>query len=194
MATATQEQPGYEASKDQVTPAKESTEAETPEEAKPTDTVEPNPLLDKSIEPKAKALTMSRFQLAAEKRNVWRVEVEVGTTVEQVMDEAFWANVGSMLRPGDEIQVLPDDYSWRVDLHVAGAGRLYAHVVQLAHYKLVSTTAPRKVPSIYKVEFAGAHLKWRILRKGEPLLDGFATESLARRAAAEHQKAVDRKP
>ena len=161
----------------------------TPEEAE-----KPNPLLDKNIKLKAKPLTMSRFQLADEKRNIWRVEVEIGTTVEQVLDEGFWANVGSMLRPGDVIEVLPDDYSWRLDLHVAGAGRLYAHLVQLTHYKLVPTTAPIKVPSIYKVEFAGAHLKWRILRKGEPLLDGFATESLARRAAAEHQKAVDRKP
>ncbi len=187
MATATQEQkpmptdPAKNA--EQVTPEKESTEAE-----------KPNPLLDKNIELKAKPLTMSRFQLAAEKRNVWRVEVEVGTTVEQVLDEAFWANVGSLLRPGDEIQVLPDDYAWRLDLHVAGAGRLYAHVVKLSYFNLIPTTAPVKIPSIYEIKFAGAHYKWRVLRKGEPLLDGFETESLARRAAAEHEKAVLRKP
>ncbi len=192
MATATQEQqPGHDAEKDQVIPpAQQGTEAETPEVETPTE-VE-NPLLDKNIELKAKPLTMSRFQLAAEKRNVWRVEVEVGTTVEQVLDEAFWANVGSILRPGDEIQVLPDDYAWRLDLHVAGAGRLYAHVVKLNYFNLTPTTAPVKLPSIYEIKFAGAHYKWRVLRKGEPLLDGFETESLARRAAAEHEKAVNR--
>lgn len=183
MATATQEQ------------VETSTEAETAAEATEIaqqEAEKPNLLLDKNIELKAKPLTMSRFQLAEEKRNVWRVEVEMGTTVEQILEEGFWANVGSLLRAGDEIQVLPDNYAWRLDLHVAGAGRMFAHVVKMNYFDLVPTTAAVKVPSIYKVEFMGAHYKWRVLRKGEPLQDGFETESLARRFVVNHEKAVNR--
>jgi hypothetical protein len=141
---------------------------------------------------KAKALTMSRLGLAAELRNIWRVTVEMGVTPKQVMDEGFWQHVGALLKPGDEIQVLPDDYSWRLDLHVIAADRLYAHVHKLAFYDLTPTTALEKVPSIYKIEFAGAHHQWRVLREGQPLKDGFASRGLASRYAANHEAAVTR--
>ena len=39
--------------------------------------------------PKAPALTMTRFGLADEHRNVWRITVPVETMPEQLLDEGF---------------------------------------------------------------------------------------------------------
>ena len=160
---------------------KESTKAEVNQE----------PLLGKTMV-RARALVESRFQLADEKRNIWRVTCEQGTTPEQCLHETFWANLGRILKSGDEIQILPDDQTWRMDVHVAGSGHNFAHVVKLRLYDLTPITPFVKLPSIYKVEFAGAYLKWRFLREGKMMQDGFETEALARRAAANHESAVQR--
>lgn len=151
-----------------------------------------NPLLDKPLDIKAKAVTSARVQLAEQARNTWYVNVDMDTTPEHCLDGSFWEHVAKMLQPGDNIHVLPDDMSWELVLHVAGQEPLFAHVVEKARYDLMPATAPVIVPSRYKVQFAGAHHKWRVLRDGKPLKDGFATADLARRYAANHQAAVER--
>jgi len=150
------------------------------------------PLLDKPLDVKAKAVTVARVQLAESARNTWYVNVDMETTPEHCLDGSFWEHVAKLLQPGDEIHVLPDDMSWELVLHVAGQEPLFAHVVKKALYDLVPATAPVIVPSRYKVQFAGAHHKWRVLRDDKPLKDGFATADLARRYAANHQAAVAR--
>jgi len=162
------------------------------QDAPETKATEAAPLLDKPLDPKAKAITMSRFGLAAELRNIWMVTCEMGTTVEQILEGSYWANVARLLRAGDEIIVRPDDMSWELVLHVRGSESLFAHVTKKALYDLAPSTEPVPVPSRYKVEFAGAHHKFRVLRDGEPLKDGFETADLARRYAANHQAAVER--
>lgn len=141
---------------------------------------------------KANPITQSRFQLAAEVRNPWMVTCEKGTTVEQILDGGYWANVARMIKPGDEIIVRPDDMAWELVLHVTGSEHLFVHVVKKVLYELRSSTPPVSVPSRYKVEHAGSHHKWRVLRDGDPLKDGFETEDLARRYAKNHQAAVNR--
>lgn len=149
-------------------------------------------LLDKPLDIKAKAVNLSRFQLAESARQTWYVNVDMETTPEHCLDGSFWEHVAKMLQPGDNIHVLPDDMSWELVLHVAGQEPLFAHVVEKARYDLTPATAPTIVPSRYKVQFAGAHHKWRVLRDDKPLKDGFATADLARRYAANHQAAVAR--
>lgn len=168
-------------------------EAAEKQEAAPETPVKetPAPLLDKPID-KVPAITADRFGLANEYRNVWKVTCKPETTPEQVMDQGYWANISMSLRPGDRIVVMPDDMAWELHLRVIGAGRLYAHVVKLEMYTLRSATPPEKLPSIYKIEHAGSHHKWRVLREGQPMKDGFETEALARRWAANHEAAVDR--
>jgi hypothetical protein len=141
---------------------------------------------------KAPSLTMPRFGLAAEVRNIWRVSVPSATLPEQVMEESFWSNVARLLQPGDEIQILPDSFSWRRDVFVLASGSNWAQVCVLDHYDLTPSKAHQKVPSKYKVEFAGSHHKWRVLREGEPMKDGFASEKIAYQWAANHEAAVNR--
>ena len=146
---------------------------------------------DKPFE-KAMALTNARFALAESKMNRWLVSVESKITVEQILDGSFWANVAKSLRPGDEIIVRPDDMAWELVLHVSGQEPLFAHVIKKSYCDLAPSTPAVLVPSRYKIEHAGSHHKWRVLRDGAPLKDGFETESLARRYAANHQAAVER--
>ena len=161
-------------------------------DAPATDTVEKNPLLDKPLDIRAKAVNVARIGLLEQARNAWLVNVDMDTTPEHCLDGSFWEHVAKMMQPGDNIHVLPDDMSWELVLHVCGQEPLFLHVVQKDFYKLVPATAPVIIPSRYKVQFAGAHHKWRVLRDDKPLKDGFATADLARRYAANHQAAVAR--
>ena len=147
--------------------------------------------VDAAVE-KAKPVGLSRFGLANEVRNVWRLTCEASTTPEQVVQQHYWANVSMHLRPGDLIEVIPDDMKWEMHLRVLGAGRLFAHVAKTFYTKLEAAVDPILLPSIYKVEHAGAHHKWRVVRDGHTLKDGFETEAIARRYAANHEAAVSR--
>ncbi len=140
----------------------------------------------------AKPITEGRMGLEVEMSNRWRVNVPMGTTPEDCMKETYWQHVAIRLRPGDEIVCLPDNMAWKLVLHVVGAGRLYAHVVQEELYELAPLEAAIKLPSIYEVKFTGTHHKWAVIRESKPLKDGFETEGLARRYAQNHESAVKR--
>jgi len=140
----------------------------------------------------AKPITEGRIGLEVEKSNRWRVDVPMGTTPEDCMKESYWQHVAPRLRPGDEIVAMPDNMAWKLVLHVLGAGRLFAHVVKEELYELAPLEAAIKLPSIYEVKFTGTHHKWAVIRESKPLKDGFETEGLARRYAANHEAAVQR--
>ena len=142
--------------------------------------------------PKAPPLPVPRFGLAEETRNVWRCSVTEQTLPDQCLEEGFWANVANLLQPGDTIQILADNYRWRLDLFVVAVGNTWAQVAKLMFFDLKPARPHTTLPSKYKVQFAGAHHKWRVLRDDEPLKDGFASESLARRWAQNHEAAVNR--
>jgi hypothetical protein len=142
---------------------------------------------------KATPITEARFGLEVEKSNRWRIEVPQGITPEQILkDESYWQHIATHLRPGDVIVCLPDNMAWKLVLHVAGAGRLFAHVSMESFCELTPASAKVNLPSIYKVEFQGTHHKWAVIREGRPLKDGFETETLARRYAQNHEAAVQR--
>lgn len=142
---------------------------------------------------KAPPITEARFGLAVEKGNRWRIEVPMGITPEQILkDESYWQHIATHLRPGDEIVCMPDNLAWKMVLHVAGSGRLFAHVSMESFVELTPATAMVQLPSIYKVEFQGTHHKWAVIRENKPLKDGFETEALARRYAQNHEAAVQR--
>ena len=140
------------------------------------------------------AVPVARFGLEPEFNTIWRVNVTIDTTPKDTLKEGFWRHIARNLRVGDTIRVVPDNWAWEQILHVAGQGKVWAHVVEKELYDLRTTKHEIHVPAIYKVEFAGSHHKWRVLREGVMLRDGFETEALARRYAANHETAVERSP
>ena len=108
------------------------------------------------------------------------------------MDEAFWSHVSLQLIIGDTLIVMPDSMEWKLILHVANCGREFAHVVKLEIYDLRTDPSLRAASSRYSTDYAGTTSKWRFKRDGVVMRDGYATKALAKRAAENHQMAVDR--
>lgn len=161
-------------------------EAATAEKLPEQDSDQP----EKAVE--VPGITQSRLGLEVEKSNRWRVDLPEGITREDVMDPNYWQHVAVMFKPGDEIVCMPDNMAWKLVLHVVGAGRLYAHVAEESYFELAPLEQTIRLPSIYEVKFKGTHHKWAVIRGGNPLKDGFETEALARRYAANHESAVQR--
>ncbi len=152
------------------------------------------PVVEEAVEvvEKMRSIPMNRMGLEVEHNNTWRVNVPHGTMPEQLFEESVWAHLAIMLKPGDQINVRPDDMAWELILHVQGVGKTYAHVIEKVFYKLAATERGQRLPSIYKIEYAGTTYKWRVIRGDKLIRDGFESEALARRYAANHEAAVDR--
>ena len=142
---------------------------------------------------KATPVTAGRMCLEVEANTTYRVNVPHEVTPEDCMDEAFWAHVSMQFIIGDTLIVMPDSMEWKLILHVANCGREFAHVVKLEIYDLRVDPSVRAAASRYSTDYAGTTSKWRFKRDGVVMRDGYATENLAKRAADNHQMAVDRK-
>ncbi len=143
-------------------------------------------------EAKVTPVIASRMQLEVEANNTYRVNVPHEITPENCMEETFWSHVSMQLIIGDTLIVMPDSMEWKLILHVANCGREFAHVVKLQLYDLATDPSVRAAASRYSTDFAGTTKKWRFKLDGKVLRDGYATEALAKRAAKNHQMAVDR--
>ena len=141
---------------------------------------------------KVTPVTAGRMSLEVEANTTYRVNVTHETTPEDCMDEAFWAHVSMQFIIGDTIIVVPDSMEWKLILHVANCGREFAHMVKLEIYDLRVDPSLRAATSRYSTDYAGTTSKWRFKLDGRVLRDGYATESLAKGAASQHQMAVDR--
>ena len=140
----------------------------------------------------AKPITVSRWGLLVEHANSFRVNCKVDTTAEQCLDPSYWEHISQYLSRGDEIHVMPDDMAWELVLHVQDKGHNWAHVIKKSLFQLAPSVGLERVTSDYKIEWAGSTKKFRVLRKGDELKAGFATEALARVYAANHEGAVRR--
>lgn len=141
---------------------------------------------------KAEPVTLNRMAQEDEVNTRYRITVKQGTTPEQCEDEAFWCHLTHRLIAGDTLVCRPDDGSWELVLHVADCGHNYAHVTKKEFYELMPAEPRERLPSLYKVDYAGPVQKWRFLRDGKLMRHGYASESLAKRAAQQHEMAVNR--
>ncbi len=136
-------------------------------------------------------LAPSRMKQAEFTRVIYSVTCESGTTVDQLLESSYWAHVGQMFKPGDRIEVMPDDRSFFVELMVMAAGRLYADMTLLRSTDLEPPKAVEGgVP--YEVEYAGDHVKFRVRQGKLVLKENFQSKAQAIKWAKNHQNAVDR--
>lgn len=143
------------------------------------------------------SLNAARFGLAEHKRNVWHAVVPEGTDYEAVFEPAYWAHVAVKMRPGDEIIVINDEMTYRAELVVRNAARMWAQVAEVSRVDLATEAAPDAL-SDYKVEvkWAGPHDKFRVERirngKRETLASGMDKDA-AEKWKAEHLKTIGQK-
>ena len=139
-------------------------------------------------------VSVNRFGLAAEHRNVWRCNAKIGTTPDQVLDASFYEHIARHLTRGDIIEIMPDDLSWEVNVRVMDHGHNWAIVRERFRVEndMGTDEVPEKLQSAYDIKWGGSTDKFVCKYKGEVLKKGFATEDLARRFAANHASALQR--
>lgn len=128
---------------------------------------------------------------AAQYVTPYLIYVPSGTVVEQVCEPTFWANVAKKMRPGDKVEVMPNDMAWWAMLIVRAAGGLEA-VVQVLQFETLghAEVAARETP--YEVRFVNAERKWGVfLRDGGDLVrDEFQVKEHAEKYMANHAKTM----
>lgn len=136
-------------------------------------------------------LSTARFKQAEFVYNIFAVKATDGTTVEDLLDERYWAHVANMLKPDDWIVVQPDDRSWLAELLVLSAGKLYAQV-HLLHKHEIGEIKELPNASPYAIDYGGGTAKWRVTRDGDVIRDGFDSKRDAARWVRSHEEALDR--
>lgn len=139
-------------------------------------------------------LAQARLKLHAEgAHRQWDAYVPLGVRPDQIIKEGFWTHVGHLLRPADEVRVMSDDLSFRMKVFVRSAGRNFAVVAPCDRlYVFAGKAQPPASASPYRVDYAGPHVKHRVLRGNDVLKQGFDTEDQARQWAKNHEGASRR--
>jgi hypothetical protein len=146
---------------------------------------------------KREPLVAPRMAQAEFKRNYFSAVLEAGTTVEEIQEPMFWSYVGTKLRQFDRIEAIEESGAFFVELLVTACDRNWANVHVLGFHDLVQKgvlVAPVKTDSGHKVEWAGPHHKWRVLRTAdnEVIRKEFQTEAEAQAWLADHLKKSSR--
>lgn len=141
-------------------------------------------------------LTQDRFKLAESVRMTHVITPHHGTTVDQLLDPAYWTHVSAKMHAGDHIEAVAEDGSWFAELFVVRAERNWAKVALLRKVDLVATSVevnPADFEEFY-VKWSGPVSKFRVHRKKdkEVLRDGFESADTANAWLTEHRKALAR--
>jgi hypothetical protein len=141
-----------------------------------------------------RTLLPARLQFASTQWKLWDVVPDHGTTVDSMLDPAYWANVARKLTPWDEIVVRAEDGSYIARFVVLERGNLYARVALLPGYPLnLQVSEPdvdSSVPSGYEVKWTGPHTRYAVARDGAKLKEGFTSKGEAAAWLREHLKGM----
>ncbi len=165
------------------------TEAEQSNDETPAQEAAPEVEVPNHIKP----VGVNRFAPAEQKRNHFVVYCKHGTDPESVLQVEFWEHVARWLGRGDLIEVMPEDLAWEMSVRVLDKGHNWALVKKREFFDYGGATKVKsEMPQSYNVDWTGPINKFRVTFNGEKLKDGFATEELARRYAANHAQALKR--
>jgi hypothetical protein len=137
----------------------------------------------------APPLGEDRWQLREHRNPGHWVCVPAGTTIEQLLEPAFWANVARHLQRSTTVEVHWDDASQFAELYVLDAGRNWASVDVLRHKKELKRPQLRSEEQ-FEVHFNGPVDKFRIVRISDRsvIKAGFATEVSALQFLADYKR------
>lgn len=137
-------------------------------------------------------LQVTRWQLGEFMNQRHSVSPASGTPFEDLLRPEFWANITRM-KAGDIIEVRPEDNSYFAELYVLKRERNSATVAVIREpVPLVSAFKPLPGEVRFKIEFAGSHGKWRVVRLSDnaAMRDRFENEADARKWLADYERLV----
>lgn len=124
-----------------------------------------------------RTLNSRRHQLTEHANPSHSVTVEMGTTLEDIQNPQFFAHVAPLFTQWDRVCLKPDDGAWYAELVVVECGNNYVRTQALAFMQIDKSEAI--VPDAFethRVEFAGAHHKWRVVRNSDNSVVKFGME------------------
>lgn len=120
---------------------------------------------------RAVVLDPQRMQTAEYVRRDWVCTAEEGTTVDDVLEPAYWAHIARQLTMYDHIEVRVDTGEFLLELLIKQVGPNWAQVVLLHHHDLAGTAAPgAAVGEEFEALFKGPLRKWCAFRKSDNAL------------------------
>jgi hypothetical protein len=137
-------------------------------------------------------LQVTRWQLGEFMNHRHSVAPASNTPFEDLLRPEFWANI-TRLTAGDIIEVRPEDQSYYAELYVMKKDRNSATVAVIrAPVRLEAAFKPLPGEKSFKIEFAGTHAKWRVIRLADlaVMRDKFASEAEARAWLGEYERVV----
>jgi hypothetical protein len=141
---------------------------------------------------RAVILDPQRIGLAEQLRRDWVVNAAAGTTINDVLQPAYWAHCSQEFTVYDRIDVRVETGEWALDLIVMDVGRNYARMFVAHRYTFAEVDVPEipADPIAHKVEFKGPHLKWVVIRlaDGAQVQDRLKTEKEAVEWMQNHMK------
>jgi len=137
-------------------------------------------------------LSADRWKFGDFGRTIHTVTVPAGTDFETVCRPEYWGNLTRMT-VDDIIQIGTDDRAWFAELIVIGKARNSATVAVLrAPVALSAAFKPEPGAVLFDVQYAGAHGKWRVIRKSDRAVmkDRCESESEARKWVEQYERLV----
>lgn len=139
-----------------------------------------------------RALQASRIQQVQHDVTDWSVVVEMGTTMNDILDPMFWAHTSVVrFKSGDILHVRSDDKSFYARLYVWAAERQAAFVSVLEKVERPQNAAGQRKFE-YEVDHRGPVLKWCYISKADKkaVETGFETEEAATLAMLRRSRAL----
>lgn len=134
-----------------------------------------------------------RFKSAEYERMLYVANAKEGTTINDVLEPAYWSHVSQRLRPYDRIEVRIDTGEWLLELVVLAADRNWAQVAVLHNHTLGPADEDMPAARKHEVKFKGPQLKWCVIRvaDSEIIFSGLSkAAALAQMASHEHATAT----
>ena len=134
-------------------------------------------------------LQPSLLKPAEFERTVYQAAVPMGVTVEDLLEQTFWAHVAHNLLPLDRIEVHAEDGSWYAELIVRASERLRAQVAVLNHVEYEEASA---VPGEegYAVKWISPSVRFGVVRESdnETVHSGCHTKEIAERWLTDNRR------
>lgn len=149
-------------------------------------------MADKEVKKRVLVLDQQRMGLIEFKREHQVVDAEAGTTLQDVLDPAYWSYVAMKLKPGTRVDVYLETGEWMAELLVAQVDRTWAKVHLLHFHDLAPTKEEAPTPQKYEVLWRGQHHKWAVRRLSdqEVVQQGFEDKDAARTWLRQHERVV----
>lgn len=121
---------------------------------------------------RGRAMNLADYEFAR-----FGVKVPAGTTLEDVLNPAYFQNYTNHLKPGAEVIVLSDDFELDVAMRVTRVSKTSVNTRVIRDSSIKPAKAVKEPDaSGYSVSWGGPSHKHRVMQNGEVLVTGFGSK------------------